>query len=94
MRLRGLVSTVAPEAAFVAIHFLYAVTEFSGTLAADEREGHLCWWPVAEAAKLPMPHANTLFLPKVLDQTRPFYQAKYVYSADWEMIQQIEHISP
>lgn len=93
MCLRGIVRTVSPANAHAALHFLYAVTEFAGTLAADEREGRLHWWPVNEAGKLPMPHANTLFLPHVLDGTRPFYQAKYVYTADWEMIQKVEHAS-
>ena len=92
MHLRGIVRTVAPARAHSALHFLYAVTHFSGTLAADEREGALCWWPVSEAGQLPMPHANSLFLPHVLDVTGPFYQARYVYTADWEMVQKVEHL--
>jgi ADP-ribose pyrophosphatase YjhB (NUDIX family) len=39
MHLRGLVSTVAPARAYSSIHFLYAVTGFTGQLAADGREG-------------------------------------------------------
>ena len=38
-----------------------------------------------------MPHANALFLVHVIDGTRPLYQAKYVYDADWNMIQMVEH---
>jgi ADP-ribose pyrophosphatase YjhB (NUDIX family) len=91
MHLRGVVSAVAPEIAYSSLHFLYAVTDFRGTLAADEREGALCWWPVTETGRLPLPHANVLFLPHVIDGTRSFYQAKYVYTADWKIIQVVEH---
>ena len=38
-----------------------------------------------------MPHANALFLPRVVDGTLPFYQARYVYDAGWNMIQMVEH---
>jgi 8-oxo-dGTP diphosphatase len=94
MVLRGIVRTVAPARAHSALHFLYAVTDFAGTLAADEREGALRWWPVAEVERLPMPHANALFVPHVLDGTRPFYQARYLYGADWKLVQKVEHIAP
>jgi hypothetical protein len=40
---------------------------------------------------LSMPHANALFLPHVLDGAAPFYQAKYVYTADWQIMHVIEH---
>jgi 8-oxo-dGTP diphosphatase len=91
MELRGILSAVAPPIAYSSIHFLYTVTDFAGTLAADEREGELCWWPVTEVGQLPMPHANALFLPHVIDGTCPFYQAKYVYTADWEIVEVIDH---
>jgi 8-oxo-dGTP diphosphatase len=91
MHLRGLVSAVAPARRHSSIHFLYAVTAFTGQLVADGREGALRWWPVADAVQLPMPHANALFLPHVVDSRRPFYQAKYVCDADWNLIQMVEH---
>ena len=91
MHLRGIVSTVAPAIAWSAIHFCYAVTDFTGTLCADDREGALCWWPVTQTGQLPMPHANARFLPHVLDGAGPFYQAKYVYTADWKIIEVVEH---
>jgi 8-oxo-dGTP diphosphatase len=91
--LRGIVRTVAPARGHSALHFLYAVTQFGGRLAADEREGALRWWPVVEAVKLPMPHANALFMPRVLDETGSFYEARYVYDADWEMVKKVEHTS-
>jgi 8-oxo-dGTP diphosphatase len=91
MRLRGIVRTVAPARGHSALHFLYAVTEFSGILAAETREGRLRWWSVEQAVQLPMPHANALFMPHVLDGSRPFYQARYAYTADWEMVERVEY---
>ena len=91
MHLRGMVSIVAPSIVGPCIHFLHAVTDFTGELAADDREGALRWWPVTETGQLPMPHANRVFLPHVIDGSLPFYQAKYIYDADWNIIQMVEH---
>ena len=91
MHLRGIVSAIAPSITQSSIHFLYAVTDFTGQLVADEREGALCWWSVTETGQLPMPHANALFLPYVIDSARPFYQAKYVCDADWNIVQVVEY---
>ena len=90
MRLRGIVRTVSPANSHSALHFLYAVTRFTGRLVADESEGFLHWWPVEEALRLPMPSANALFLPHVLDGAGPFYEARYVYSARWALIEKVE----
>ena len=91
MHLRGIVSTVAPSIVQSYVHFLYAVTDFAGQLAADRREGDLRWWPVTETGQLPMPHANALFLPHVIVDALSVYQAKYVYDADWNILQVVEH---
>ena len=93
IHLRGMVTVVMPDILRPCIHFLYLVTDFAGQLVADEREGALCWWPLDEVEHLPMPQAVTMFLPRVLDATWPFYQAKYVYDADWQLIQAVEHTS-
>jgi ADP-ribose pyrophosphatase YjhB (NUDIX family) len=91
IRLRGIVRTVSPANAHSALHFVYAVTEFAGALVADEREGHVRWWPLDEAAELPMPDAVALVLPHIVDIAAPLYEARYVYSANWEMLHRVEH---
>jgi hypothetical protein len=73
------------------MQFLYVVTDFSGELIADEREGIIRWWSVEEAQYLPMPPANAVFLPRVLDKNLAFYQAKYIYDADWQLVEVVEH---
>lgn len=89
--LRGVVSIVMPAIEQPCMQFLYVVTDFSGVLTADEREGELCWWSVDEAPHLSMPQANAMFLPRVLDMSWVFYQAKYVYDADWQLVEVEEH---
>ena len=87
----GIVSIVMPTIEQPCMQFLYVVTDFSGELVADEREGMLRWWSAEEAQHLPMPPANAVFLPRVLDKNLAFYQAKYIYDADWQLIEVIEH---
>lgn len=91
IHLRGIVSLVMPELTEPCMQFLYLVTDLSGELVADEREGRLAWWPTDALKRLPMPQANRLFLPRVLDLSWPFYQAKYVYQAGWQFVEMIEH---
>jgi 8-oxo-dGTP diphosphatase len=89
--LRGMLTVVMPDILQPCMHFLYLVTDFAGQLVADEREGVLGWWPVDEVERLPMPQAVAKFLPRVLDATWPFYQAKHVYDAGWQLIDAVEH---
>lgn len=93
VHLCGIVSIVMPTIEQPCMQFLYVVTDFSGELVADEREGVLGWWSLDEARRLPMPHANAVFLPRVLDMDWAFYQAKYVYDADWQLVKVVEHTS-
>ena len=89
--LRGIVTCVAVQIEQPCMQFLFTVADFTGELAADEQEGSLTWWPTIDALRLPMPPANAIFLPRVLDPNGDFYQAKHVYDADWRLIQIVEH---
>ena len=91
MHLRGIVSIVMPTLRQPCLQFLFAVTDFSGDLAGDEREGTLRWWPVSKVQELPLPTDVSLFLPRTVDMSQPFYQAKYVYDAKWQLMETIEH---
>jgi 8-oxo-dGTP diphosphatase len=75
MHLRGIASVVMPALTQPCMQFLYVVTGFSGRLVADEREGSLRWWSVEEAQQLSMPQSNSVYLPRILDLSTPFYQA-------------------
>jgi 8-oxo-dGTP diphosphatase len=93
MHLRGIVSVVMPTLTGPCMQFLYVVIRFSGKLVADEREGSLRWWTVEEALQLPMPEPISVYLSRILDLSTPFYQAKYVFDADWKLTEVVEHLN-
>ncbi len=93
LELRGIVSMVSPKISQPCIQFLYLVTALSGEFVPDEREGALQWWPLDRVRSLPMPPANRFFMPHVLDRNGGFYQARYVYSEDWQLAEIVEHTS-
>ena len=88
---RGIVSVVMPTLTQPSMQFLYVVTCFSGELVADEREGSLRWWSLGAAQQIPMPESIYVYLGWILDMTRPFYQAKYVFDTDWQLMEVAEH---
>jgi 8-oxo-dGTP diphosphatase len=91
LQLRGIVSIVMPELEQHCMQFLYAVTDFSGQLVTDEREGELRWWTEEAALQLPVPADVSVSLPKVLDMSETFYQAKCVFDAEWQLLEVVEH---
>jgi len=91
MVLRGIVSVVMPALTQPSMQFLYVVTRFSGQLVADEREGSLHWWLLEEAQQISRPVSIAVYLSRILDMNKPFYQAKYVFDADWTLTEVVEH---
>ena len=88
---RGLVTEVSPRPDWQWMLFLYVVTEFSGQLTGDEREGAYHWWSLTKACQLPIPQADKVFFTRVIDLSQPFYHGKYVYDADLRLVEVIEH---
>lgn len=88
---RGLVTEVSPRPDWHWMLFIYLTRSFSGTVQADEREGRLHWVPIEEIANLPLPQADRIFTPRVLDTTTPFYEAKYIYDDDLTLVEVIEY---
>ncbi len=81
LRWRGFCTEVTTTGAWQWFLFIYVTDRFHGELKADLREGTLRWVPVADylAGLWPMPQADRLFAPAVLDETTPFFEAKFVY---------------
>ena len=90
IRFRGLVTEVSPRSDWQWMLFLYVVTDLSGKLKGDEREGEFHWWSVGEVRSLPMPQADRIFFPIVIDFTPPFYEAKCVYDVNLDLVEVIE----
>lgn len=91
LRFRGLITEISPRPDWHWLLFVYAVMDFSGDVTADDREGRLRWWTLEEAQHLPIPQADAVFFPHVIDLGQPFYHAKYVYDADLRLIEIREH---
>lgn len=87
---RGLVTEVSPRPDWQWMLFLYVATGVTGQLVGDQREGAFQWWPVDQVHTLPIPQADQVFLPVVIDLKKPFYQAKCVYDADIKLVEVIE----
>jgi len=83
---RGMVTEVSPRPDWQWLLFLYVAPEFSGELISDEREGVCRWWPLAEVPQLPLPQADRLFFPQITNLERPFYQAKFEYDAQLNVV--------
>jgi hypothetical protein len=46
---------------------------------------------VEEAQKIPRPEPDYVYLTRILDMNKPFYQAKYVFDTDWKLTEVFEH---
>ena len=79
LHFRGLITEVSPLPEWQWLMFLFVTDDFSGELMGDDREGRFQWWPIPEALQLPIPQADRIFFPRVIDLSQPLYQAKFVY---------------
>lgn len=87
MRLRGLLTLTSPRPDWAWLLFAYAVTRFEQTGAPDPREGDLRWWALGDVPSLPMPQADRVFLPDILDLHAPPYEATFRYDADLRLVE-------
>lgn len=90
-QLRGIVTETSPRADWQWMIFIYAVTQFSGNLISDQREGILNWWPLASHKDLYMPEADHIFFPQVINLNQPIYQATFYYDDNLVINKVSEH---
>ncbi len=93
LRFRGLITEVSPQPHWQWMLFFYVATNLSGNLTGDRREGDFRWWSIDEVESLEIPQSDRIFFPKIIDLSHPFYEAKYVYNADLELVEVIEQES-
>ncbi len=91
LRWRGLCTEVSLAEEWQWFLFIYLAEHFEGELRADRREGDLAWVPVADylAGRLPMPQADRIFAPAILDDEAPFFEAKFIYDAEERLVRWI-----
>ena len=83
---RGLITETSPAPDWQWMLFLYVATDFSGNLIGDEREGCFTWWPVEDVLTLPLPEADQIFFPRIINLNTPPYHAKYTYDQQIKLI--------
>jgi 8-oxo-dGTP diphosphatase len=90
LTLRGHITEWSPRADWQWMMWLYIAEGLSGDLVGDEREGDVRWWSLTDALTLPMPEADQVFMPRILKEDAPFYEARMVYDADLALVDVVE----
>ena len=90
IRFRGLITEISPQPNWQWMLFLYVATDLSGELNGDQREGEFKWWILDEVYRLDMPQSDKVFMHSIIDFTRPFYDAKFIYNIELDLIEVIE----
>ncbi|MFP4346404.1 MAG: NUDIX hydrolase [Anaerolineales bacterium] len=89
---RGFCTEVSPLSDWQWFLFIFVTSAFKGELHPDLREGALAWVPVERyLAELPIPQADAIFAPRVLDPEGGFFHAKFVYDADLRLVEWVAY---
>lgn len=80
--LRLIVTETSPLPNWQWLMFIYLVREFTGELRADCIEGDLAWIPLEQVLALPIPQADAIFYPYVVDGSPGPVSMKFEYDGD------------
>ncbi len=84
---RGFCTEVSPRPDWQWLLFIYVTREVAGELHGDSREGDLAWVDLETYyTRLPIPQADAVFAPRVLDAAGRMFEAKFVYDADLRLV--------
>ncbi|HNS03502.1 MAG TPA: 8-oxo-dGTP diphosphatase [Anaerolineae bacterium] len=84
--LRLIITETSPLPDWQWLMFVYLVREFEGELSSDGREGELAWVPIDQVATLPIPQADAIFFPWVIDGSPGPLSLKFEYDADLHLL--------
>ncbi len=84
--LRLIITETSPLPNWQWLMFVYLVREFEGVLAPDLREGDLAWIAIDQVAELPIPQADAIFFPLVIDGSPGPISMKFEYDADLRLL--------
>jgi 8-oxo-dGTP diphosphatase len=84
--LRAIVTEVSPRKDWQWLMFVYRTQVASGTVRGDDREGRLRWFPIEAVPHLPIPQADAIFYPFVIDPVGPPVELKFIYDADLRLV--------
>jgi len=91
--LRGLITEVSPREDYQWLLFVYVTDDFEGELIACD-EGKLAWVDLNAVPLLPIPQADAIFFPHVINGAGPLYQARYTYNANLKLVHAQEFAEP
>ena len=84
--LRAIITEVSPLPDYQWLMFVYRTQVADGEAVGDDREGRLRWFPVDEAPHLPIPQADALFYPLVIDPQGPAVELKFWYNEELRLV--------
>jgi len=83
--LRAVMTETSPRADYQWLTFIFVAWDFDGTFSPARDVGEFRWVPVDEVAKLPIPPADAIFFPRLLQDGSTF-TAKFEYDADLNLL--------
>jgi len=87
--LRAVMTETSPRADYQWLTFIFVAWDFDGTFTPAPGVGEFRWVPVDEVAKLPIPPADAVFFPRLLQDGSTF-TAKFEYDADLNLLRSQE----
>ncbi len=92
LRLRGFCTEVSPLPEWNWMLFIYTTRTFSGVIRPDRREGDFAWLPIATYLHdVPIPQADAVFAPRILQGDEALFQAKFVYDQHLKLVEWIAY---
>lgn len=89
---RGLCTEVSPLPDWQWLLFIYVAHHFEGQVRADLREGALAWMDLDTYYRdLPIPQADRIFAPRILESQERMFEAKFVYDASLSLVKWVAY---
>jgi protein-S-isoprenylcysteine O-methyltransferase Ste14/8-oxo-dGTP pyrophosphatase MutT (NUDIX family) len=83
--LRGIMTETSPRADYQWLTFIFVAWDFEGTFTPATGIGEFRWVPVDEVTKLPIPPADAIFFPRLLEDGSTFH-GKFEYDAELNLL--------
>jgi len=87
--LRAVMTETSPRPDYQWLTFIFVAWDFEGTFAPAPGIGEFRWVPVDEVANLPIPPADAVFFPRLMQDGATF-NAKFEYDADLNLLRSQE----
>ncbi len=83
--LRAVMTETSPRADYQWLTFVFVAWDFDGTFTPAPGIGEFRWVPVDEVTKLPIPPADAIFFPRLLEDGSTFH-GKFEYDAELNLL--------